>query len=62
MQNTSPFLYHLAASLDIFKLWVAILMGVGYASISKVSRKTACGVILGIYFVIQLAGAGLSAL
>ena len=62
MQNTSPFLYHLAASLDLFSIWIILLLGIGYSALSKVSRKVAWLVIFAMYFGFELLKAALSVL
>lgn len=56
-----PALYILASSLDVFALWSAILMGVGFACNSKVKRGTAISVVVGLYFAWTLLKAGLAA-
>ena len=53
-----PVLYSLGSSVDIFGIWVLILLGIGFATVSKVKRGTAISVIAGWYILIALAGAG----
>ena len=56
--HTSPALYSLASSIDVFSIWICVLTGIGIASISKVKRGTAIGVVLGVYAFVSLLGAG----
>ena len=57
-----PVLYSLASSIDIFAIWYIILMGMGFAAISKVKRGTATWTVAAWYIVITLVGAGWVAL
>jgi hypothetical protein len=52
----------LASSLDVFALWSAILMGIGFACQSKVKRGTAISVVVGWYFGWTLLKAGWAAI
>jgi len=56
--HASPALYSLASSIDVFSIWICVLTGIGIASISKVKRGTAIGVVLGVYAFVSLLGAG----
>lgn len=58
----NKFLYGMASALDVFIIWVIILMGIGFSSNSKVKRGTAIGMIAGAYLLFKIAAAGLSAL
>jgi Yip1 domain len=51
-------LYALASSIDIFSIWICVLMGIGIASVSKIKRGTALGVVFGWYVLISLVGVG----
>ena len=55
-------LYSLAASLDIISLWVLVLMGLGFARVSKLKTGTTMSVVFGWYVLLTLVGAGLAAL
>jgi hypothetical protein len=60
--TTSPFLYSLATSLDIFMIWTLILTAIGFSCISKkVKFSTAMTVIFAWYAVFALASAALAA-
>ncbi len=62
--NSSKFLYGMATSLDIIKIWTIVLMGIGFAVNSekkKVKPGTAIATIATIYFVYKLCAAGLAA-
>jgi len=54
-------LYSLAASLDIITLWVLVLIGIGFARISKLKTGTTMGVVFGWYIVMVLIGTGVAA-
>jgi hypothetical protein len=51
-------LYSLATSIDIFSLWIVVLMGIGVASVSKIKRGTAIGTMFGWYIVVCVVSAG----
>ncbi len=57
-----PVLNSLASSVDIFAIWTIILLGIGYACVSKVKRSTSIGIVAGWYVVITLIGAGWTAI
>jgi hypothetical protein len=48
--------------IDIFAIWFAILMGIGFACASKVKRGTAISVVVGWYIVVALIGTAFTAL
>jgi Yip1-like protein len=56
------FVYGMATALDVFVLWSCVLMGIGFATNSKVKRGTAIGIVLAWYLVYKLLGSGLGAL
>jgi hypothetical protein len=58
---SSPFLYSIATSLDLFNIWTLILTGIGYSCVSKVKRGTSMAVVFGWWIVVVLVGAGFSA-
>jgi hypothetical protein len=56
------FVYGLLSGVDVFGLWIVVLLGIGYASISKLKRSTTIGVVLGWFALIKLVGAGWAAM
>lgn len=58
----SKFLFTLGSGLDIFILWSLIITGIGYASISKVKKGAAIGVVVGWWVFFLLIGAAFSML
>jgi hypothetical protein len=59
---SSPFLYSIATSLDVFNIWTLILTGIGYSCVTKVKRGTCMGVVFGWWALVVLVGAGFAAL
>ena len=57
-----PVLYSLASSVDLFAIWTVILLGIGYACVSKAKRSNAIGVVAGWYVLISLLGAAWTAI
>jgi hypothetical protein len=53
-----PVLYALGSSVDVFGIWIVILMGIGFSCVSKAKRSTAISVVVGWYVLIALLGAG----
>jgi hypothetical protein len=51
---TSPGLYTVASSVDIFGLWSLMLMAIGFSCVSKLKRSTTFGVVFGWWAVILL--------
>ena len=60
LQN--KFLYGLASAVDVFAIWIIILMGIGFSSVSKVKKGTAIGMIAGAYIVFKLITSGIAAM
>jgi uncharacterized protein YybS (DUF2232 family) len=58
----SPALYRLASAIDIFNIWIIILLGIGVSMNSKVKRSTAILTVGIWYALVILAQAGLAAL
>jgi hypothetical protein len=58
----NKFLYGMASAADVFVIWIIILAGIGFSSVSKVKKGTAIGMIAGAYIVYKLIAAGLSAI
>jgi hypothetical protein len=57
----NKFLYGMASALDVFIIWSIVLMGIGFASNSKVKRSTAIAMVAGLYLFYKLVSAGLTA-
>lgn len=57
----NKFVYGIASALDVFMLWTIVLIGIGFATNSKVKRGTAIGIVLGWYLLYKLMGAGFAA-
>lgn len=55
-------LWAFLSSFDIIAIWCTVLMGIGYACISKVKRGTALAVVFGWYVFFMLLGIGLTAI
>lgn len=60
----NKFLYSFVSNLDLFALWTVVLMGIGFATVSK-NRKLTTGtgitVMLVVYGIVILIGAGFKA-
>ena len=56
------FLYGLLTAVDVFSLWVVVLLGIGYSSVSKIKRSTAILIVLATFLVYKLGAAALAAL
>ncbi len=62
--DSNKILYTLASGLDIFAIWPAILLGIGFATVSssrKLKPSTGIAVVLAAYFLYLLARGGLAA-
>ena len=57
----NKFLYTMASGLDVIVIWTIVLMGIGFASNSKVKRGTAIGIVAGWYLLWKLVTAALAA-
>jgi hypothetical protein len=55
-------LFVLGTFIDVFNLWVCILLGLGFACVTKVKRGTAIGAILGIYLAWALIRTAIAAI
>lgn len=60
--TTGKFVRGLASSVDIINIWIIILIGIGYASTSKVKRSTAITIVAVWYLIWKVLTAGLSSL
>jgi len=61
-ETTGKFVRAMASSLDVFTIWTIVLIGIGYACTSKVSRTTAIIVVAVWYLVFKLISSGLGAM
>ncbi len=59
--TTGKFLRGMASALDVITIWTIVLIGIGYASTSKVKRSTAIGIVAAWYLVYKLVMAGIAA-
>jgi hypothetical protein len=57
-----PALYRFLVSFDIISIWICVVLGIGFASISKVKRNTAIITIIVLFFVWNLLATGIKAL
>lgn len=58
----NKFLYGMASAVDVFAIWIIILMGIGFSSVSKVKKGTAIAIIAGAYIVYKLITSGFAAI
>jgi tetrahydromethanopterin S-methyltransferase subunit G len=61
-KSASPALHSILSSIDVFALWTAILLTIGYAAAARISRKAAGGVVFAIWALFVLGKAGVTAL
>jgi hypothetical protein len=59
---TMPFLKSVLGVFDVFTLWQVLLLSIGISQLSKVKKGTAFATIFGLFFLVKLVGAGLSAM
>jgi hypothetical protein len=59
---SSPFLYGIASSLDIFRIWSVVLTGIGFAYAGKVKQSTALVIVFSVFILITLVFSGLGAM
>lgn len=59
--STGKFLRGMASALDVITIWTIVLIGIGYASTSKVKRSTAIWIVVGWYLVWKILTSGLAA-
>jgi hypothetical protein len=60
--TTGKFLRGMASSIDLITIWSIVLIGIGFASTSKVKRSTAIMVVAGWYLLYKLVSSGLASL
>lgn len=61
-ETTGKFVHSLASALDVISIWSVILIGIGYASTSKVKRSTAIAIVAGWFILFKLVAAALASL
>ncbi len=61
-QATSPFLYTMGSSLDIFRLWSIALTAIGFAYAGKVKLGVAFAIVIGWFVLATLVFSGLATL
>jgi Yip1 domain len=61
-ETTGKFVRGMASSLDVLSIWTIILIGIGYASTSKVKRSTAITIVAVWYLVYKLTTSTLQSL
>jgi hypothetical protein len=59
--STGKFLHGMASAVDVITIWTIVLIGIGYASTSKVKRSTAIWIVAVWYLVYKLATSGVAA-
>jgi len=60
--NSSHFLYSVAASIDVFNIWILVLTGIGYHCVTRLKRGTCMAVVFGWWAVVTLGGGAISSL
>jgi hypothetical protein len=53
-RTESPAVYVLVSAIDVFTIWMIILLGIAFSTGTKTKRGTAIGVIFGVYAVVVL--------
>ncbi len=61
-ETTGKFVRGMASALDVLTIWTIVLLGIGFASTSKVKRSTAIIVVAVWYLVFKLASSALASL
>jgi hypothetical protein len=61
-QKDHPVLFSLFSSIDIFTIWYVVLLVIGFAAISKLSRKKSATIIIGLWILVILIKVGFAAL
>jgi hypothetical protein len=60
--TTGKFVRSMASAVDILTIWTIILIGIGFASTSKVKRGTAIAIVAVWFIVFKLVGAALASM
>jgi len=61
-ETTGKFVRGMASSLDVLSIWTIVLIGIGFASTSKVKRSTAITIVAVWFLVYKLASSALGAM
>jgi len=61
-ETTGKFVRGMASSLDVLSIWTIVLIGIGFASTSKVKRSTAIIIVAVWFLVYKLASSALGAM
>ena len=61
-ETTGKFVRGMASSLDVLSIWTIVLIGIGFASTSKVKRSTAITIVAVWFLVFKLASSALGAM
>lgn len=61
-QQSAPVVHSLLQSIDVFSFWTIALLTIGYSAAGRTSRKSAAGVVIGVWAVYVLAKAGFAAI
>lgn len=61
-ETTNKFVRGMASSLDVLSIWSIVLIGIGFASTSKVKRSTAITIVAVWFLVYKLAASALGAM
>jgi Yip1 domain len=59
--DTPHWLYTLCSWIDLFTVWIFVLMGLGFAVVGKIKKSTGIAVLFGWYAVLVLVFTGLAA-
>ncbi len=60
-KDASPVVHSLLQSVDVFSFWSLFLMTVGFAAAARISRKSAGGLVFGLWAIFVLGKAGVAA-
>ena len=55
-QKTNPMAFALASNLDLFSIWVMILLVIGFAHLARVSKGKSAAIVVSLYVVKALLG------
>lgn len=55
--TTSKFVYILAKGVDLFNIWIILLMGIGYAAVARLRRQTTWATLAGLYILLKVVSA-----
>jgi hypothetical protein len=59
--SASPVLVSLLSSLDVFTIWMLVLMTIGYSYMARLSRAASASIVFGLWLVTVLVSAGFHA-